>query len=353
MVVVRFGIIGCGFMGRTYAACLSRHTAATRLVAVAGGSRAPALATEFGVDVEPAVEALVSRPDVDAVIIASPPSAHLPQTQAAAVAGKHVYVEKPMARTVAECDAMSAACQSAGVHLAVNKVLRFRMAARAAKSLIDEGTIGEVRMITARYTHYVGSFIVSMDADHAWSRDPNEGSPFLDWGAHCADMLRWLSSQEAQRTYAQYTHFRAESPRSVMAQYALDDGAMAQVWMTYDLPTPGITPADGYLIVGSTGMIDLATFGQVKLDTGDGWRLVAEQPAFDFGSGMLSPDRLQGFAAQVQDFADAIREGRPPLVGAREGRAAVEMIEAAERSAATGLAVTLPLSPSDMSALKT
>src|SRR5437764_2672034 len=147
MMVVRFGIIGCGFMGRTYAACLTRHTAGTRLMAVAGGSRAPALASEFDVVAEPSVEALMSRPDIDAVIIASPHSAHLPQTQAAAAAGKHVYVEKPMARSIAECDAMSAACRGAGVHLAVNKVLRFREAPRAAKALIDEGAIGEVRMI--------------------------------------------------------------------------------------------------------------------------------------------------------------------------------------------------------------
>src|SRR5947209_20454300 len=83
MIVVRFGIIGCGYMGRTYAACLARHTSGTRLVAVTGGSRAPTLAAEFGVDVAPAVEALVSRPDDDAVIIASPHSAHPWQVQAA------------------------------------------------------------------------------------------------------------------------------------------------------------------------------------------------------------------------------------------------------------------------------
>ena len=78
---------------------------------------------------------------------------------------------------------------------------------------------------------------------------------------------------------------------------------------------------------------------------------MAQQPFFDLDADPLNPDRLRGFAAQVQDFADAIRAGRAPLIGAREGRAAVEMVEAADRSAASGLAVALPLPPPDVLAL--
>ena len=79
-VPVRFGIVGSGFMAHTYAQCLDRHTSSTDLVAIGGGRRAPGLAAEYGVDAEPSVEGLVSRPDVDAVIIATPHSLHLPHT---------------------------------------------------------------------------------------------------------------------------------------------------------------------------------------------------------------------------------------------------------------------------------
>ena len=109
------GIIGSGYMGRTYAECVARYNQNSRLVAVAGGSRAAALATDYGVDAEPTVDALLQRPDIDAVIITSPQSAHREQTVAAAEHGKHILVEKPMATSVADCRAMIDACKSAGV----------------------------------------------------------------------------------------------------------------------------------------------------------------------------------------------------------------------------------------------
>jgi predicted dehydrogenase len=334
-----FGIVGSGYMGRTYAACLTRMGTGGRLVAITMGTRAEALAAEFGCDVEPSLDSLLKRPDVDAVILATPHSAHLPETLAAASAGKHVYVEKPMALNTAECDAMIAACGKAGVKLAVNKVLHFREAATAAKRLIDEGAIGDVRMITARYT-YVGS----LHPDKPWTMERSEGAPFLDWGAHCCDLLRWYTESEPVLAYAHYAGY-LEPPylQTVMAEYSFRSGAMAQVWLSFELPAPGLLPADTYLIVGSTAMIELETFGQVKLGRGETWEVVAEQPQFDFINDPMSPKRLKGFAAQVKDFADAIVEGRNPVITGEMGRAAVEMVEAADISAGSGEAVPLPL----------
>jgi predicted dehydrogenase len=335
-----FGIVGSGYMGRTYAACLTRMDTGGKLVAVTGGSRAAGLAKEFGCAVEPTVESLLRRTDVNAVILATPHSAHLPETLAAAAAHKHVYVEKPMALSTAECDAMIAACHAAGVKLAVNKVLHFREAALAAKRLIDEGAIGEVRMITARYT-YVGS----LHPDKPWTMERSEGAPFLDWGAHCCDLLRWYTRSEPVLAYAQYAGY-LEPPylQSVMAEYSFRGGAMAQVWLSFELPAPGLVPADTYLIVGSEAMIELETFGKVKLGRGESWDVVAEQPAFDFINDPMSPKRLKGFAAQVKDFVDAIAGDRDPVITGEMGRAAVEMVEAADISAASGDAVALPLS---------
>src|SRR5262247_3761604 len=93
---IGIGILGSGYMGRTYAECVARYNSGSRLVAVAGGSRAPSLAADYGVNAEPDVDALLARADVDAVIITSPQSAHCEQTLAAAAHGKHVLVEKPM-----------------------------------------------------------------------------------------------------------------------------------------------------------------------------------------------------------------------------------------------------------------
>ena len=98
-------------MDHTYAECLAKHVPNARLVAVAVGSRAPGLAADYGVPAEASAAALLARPDVDAVIIATPHSTHAALTAQAAAAGKHVYIEKPMAVTVAECDAMIDACR--------------------------------------------------------------------------------------------------------------------------------------------------------------------------------------------------------------------------------------------------
>src|SRR5262249_34469644 len=137
MQTVRIGMIGSGFMGLTYSEAISRHLQGAKLVGVAGGSRAPQLATEYGVSAEKSVAALLARKDVDAVVIATPDQYHREQTVHAAAAGKHVLVEKPMAPTVADCDAMSAACEKAGVNLAVVKTERYRKITQHAKQYID------------------------------------------------------------------------------------------------------------------------------------------------------------------------------------------------------------------------
>src|ERR671936_711122 len=126
MEKVRIGIVGSGYMGRTYAEVLDKHTRGARLVAVALGQRATQLAADYRVEVEPTVEGLVARPDIDAVILATPEQIRLAQVRAAAAAGKHVLSEKPLAPDVAQADQMIAACRDAGVTLMVCQTARYR-----------------------------------------------------------------------------------------------------------------------------------------------------------------------------------------------------------------------------------
>ncbi len=350
---VGMGLIGSGYMGRTYAACLTRHVPNGRLVSVWGGKRASALGEEFGVPADDSLEALLARPEIEAVVITSPHTAHLPQALAAAAAGKHVYIEKPMALSVTECDAIIAACTAAGVQLTVNFVTRFRDAPMAMKRLVDDGAIGEIRMIQMQgaWTGFLLEDIVDEATGRViiprkdWGFDPAEGSQFLDWGVHETDALRWLTGSEPVSVYADYRTYGTPPPvdLSAMVQYRMANGVMVQMLMTYEVPEPGLVPNDWTRVIGSTGIIEADHYGAVRLGAGTDWRVVAEQVAFNFLGDYLDPNRLKGFAAQVEDFAGAIREGRAPLVTGRDGRAAVEMVEAADRSAASGAAVSLPL----------
>src|SRR5262250_3171882 len=137
MDAIGIGMIGSGFMGLTYSEALAQHV-------------------------------------VHGVILATPDQHRLELTRKAAAAGKHVLAEKPMAPTVAECDAMIAACAAAGVNLAVVKTERYRKVTQKAKELIDTGVIGPIRMLRT-----VSSFPINLTRElfttHSWMADPNSG----------------------------------------------------------------------------------------------------------------------------------------------------------------------------------
>jgi predicted dehydrogenase len=337
-VTIGVGLAGSGYMGRTYAECLARFTNGARLAAVWGGSRAAALATDYGVAGAASFEALIARPDVDAVVLATPHSMHVDQAVTAAEAGKHVYLEKPMALTAAECDRIIAACRDAGVVLTVNKVSRFRDAPLAARRLLRDGAIGDLRMIHARHIH--PEFFIG---DKPWALDPAEGTSYLDYGVHAHDQLRWYTGFEPARISAVYASFSPEPPhpRTAHVQVTMADGVLATIWMSYEVPPPGLGPTDQFVLIGSTGIISCDNYGDVQLGRGDDWELAFTQPRPDYVGNFLNPVRLKAFAAQTQDFLDAIREGRPPAVSGEDGRAAVAMVEAADRSAATGGAIAM------------
>ena len=223
-----------------------------------------------------------------------------------------------MSVSVADCDAIIAACDAAGVKLTVNFVTRFRHAPKAMKRLVDEGAIGDIRIIEMKGT-WVGFFLKDVIdeatgriiiPEKVWARNPAEGSQFLDYGVHETDALRWLTGAEVARVYAEYHTFGTPPPPDLTAQVQLTmtNGVMATVLMTYETPAPGLEPNDWTRVIGSSGIIEADHYGKVRLGDADGWRVADEQVAFNFLGDYLDPNRLEGFAAQVQDFAEAIQE---------------------------------------------
>jgi predicted dehydrogenase len=349
-MAIRFGIVGAGAMARAYAQALATEVPSGVLVAVAGGRRAPDVARDYGVAAEPDPAALFARDDVDAVIVATPPSSHMPHTVAAAAAGKHVLVEKPMGRTVAECDAMIAACREAGVLLAVNKLTRYRDTPLEAKRAIDRGEIGAVRMVQMQLTQagYEDHMPAqTLGAEVSWIQDPAEGTTFLDWGCHACDLLRWYAGADATRAFGTFADYaRNPTPplgRSGMVQFELANGVQAQILCTTEIAPPGLATEMRCLVIGSAGTLDVDMYGQLRLGRGEGWTVLCEQPPIDYMNDPWSPDRIRGWARQTEEFARAVGgDGRPGVSG-EDGRAAIEMVVAVERSSALGEAVPLPL----------
>lgn len=334
-------ILGSGYMGRTYAECIAKFNSRVRLVAVAGGQRAPGLASDYGVAFEPTYADLLAREDVQAVLVATPHAVHRDQVVQGAAHGKHVLVEKPMATSVAECDVMIAACEEAGVVLEVIQTLRFRGTPARAKQLIDAGRIGAVRMI--RCQSLVREYAVTTGS---WAHLPEHGGAFLDMGVHNFDIMRFWTGSEAQRVFAHVTTYSdADYPALTgMTQIVFANGVVAQQWSSFEVPSQALTGSQHlYVIVGERGALEIDGYGKLVLSTPDSTELIWEQPPIDFVNRPLDPVRLEAFASQIQSFVDDILDERPPTVGGADGRAAVEIVEAARRSSETGQAVTLPL----------
>ena len=204
----RFGVIGSGFMGQTWARVIARHVSDATLVAVAGGRGAAQLAGAFGADAQTTDE-LLARPDIDAVVIATPVPTHRPLVEAAAHAGKHALVEKPMTNTRADADAMVASADAASVRLGVVSQHRFRGAPMATKAAIDAGRIGRIRMIRV-FGPNAGWDIPA----GSWNSDRAQVSPYMDWGAHACDIVRWLTGAEASLVFAQFASYTEVPPQS-------------------------------------------------------------------------------------------------------------------------------------------
>jgi predicted dehydrogenase len=333
-----FGLIGSGNMGLVYAEALATQAPAGRLVAITGGSRAVTLAAEYGVPADASVDDLLARADVDAVIVATPHTTHLPYTRAAAEAGKHVFCEKPMAVTVDDCDAMLEACRKAGVQLAVASQSRENPMLVEAKRLVDEGAVGEIRMVR------VLSSTVGWDVgDLSWIEDPAEGGAFLDWGVHGMDALTWLTGSRATRVFATFASYGGKPipDISAMAQYELASGAMVQVWMSYEFPPPGLGSNMQLMVVGDRAMLDIDRYS-LRLADGDGWHDVASWEPWDWTVDPKNPRRIGTSARLLQDFAATVSAGSEHMHTAVAGRFNVEMVDYARRSATTHQAVDIP-----------
>jgi predicted dehydrogenase len=336
---LRIGIIGSGFMGRTNAETVTRYLQRAELKAITGGSRTPALAAEYGVEAEVSVNALLERRDIDAVLISTPHSEHAAQAIAAAGAGKHILLDKPMATSVKECDCILAAVRAAGVKLMIMYGQRFRTCNIEARRLIREGEIGDVRMILELILASGGIGTLP-----AWqSRAENVGA-FMGHAVHNIDRIRWLTGAEVMSVSAQMQRdAQSGVEESTMALLSLSNGAIATVWESWNVAPPAFPRSgSGAWIAGTTGNLDLDAYGTLRLGRGGEWTVVAEQAAIDWkGQGMLAPVRMKAYQMQHQEFVDAVIEDREPSVTGIDGRAAVAVAEAAYRSAAEGRTICL------------
>jgi predicted dehydrogenase len=186
---VNFAIIGCGLIGgKRSRSVRGKH----RLIIAADAvpERAEGLAAEHaGAQATTDWRAAIEHPEVNAVMVATTNDALAPIATAAAEAGKHVLVEKPAARRVAELDRVIAAAKRTKVHVQPAFNHRFHPALQKARELVDADALGRLMFVRGRYGH--GG---RLGYDREWRANPNisGGGELLDQGVHLIDLARWF-----------------------------------------------------------------------------------------------------------------------------------------------------------------
>jgi predicted dehydrogenase len=340
---IGIAIVGTGMVARYHAQAIAAAPGA-RLVATSrfDPAKAAAAATEFGAPCETDYAKLLARRDVDAVCICTPSGAHATQTIAAARAGKHVLVEKPMALTVADADAMIAACATAGVRLGVALQRRTEPAYQAVRSAIEAGSLGELVLGLALIPyHRTQAYYDSAPWRGTWAEDG--GGALMNQGIHIADLLLWFMGdvEEVQARTATMAH-SIEVEDDLTASVRFKSGALGSI-----LATTAAAPGFPHRVevYGTRGGVQLEAEAVVRWEGEAAPAVDASlRPGAAAAGAGSSPTGLAptGHARILADFVAAIREGRPPLVPGEEGRRSLQLVLAVYEAARNGTAVRIP-----------
>jgi UDP-N-acetylglucosamine 3-dehydrogenase len=264
---------------------------------------------------------VVRRADVDAVDICAPNRLHAAIAVAAAQAGKHVLVEKPIATTLAEADTMIETAAAAGVVLATAQVGRYAAGIRAAARAVASGRVGRVRAIDADWAHG-GPRTWAPAAEWFFRRDEAGGGALIDLGVHAVDAIRAVTGEEFAEVLGMIGDVRGDVEFEAHLLCRLDGGAVACVRASWAAP---YGPDRHLAVWGSEAQI-VVRGAQATLRSPGG----AEAPLAVDGQG----------GSLYADFVAACRGEATALPTGRDGRAALAAVLAGYESARRGGAIS-------------
>jgi phthalate 4,5-cis-dihydrodiol dehydrogenase len=338
--VIGIGIIGAGRICGAHATS-TLAVPETRLVGIADveAERVAAACEKWGGDAYSDYHELLANAEVDAVVIGLPHFLHRDVTIAALEAGKHVLLEKPMAMTVAECDAMIAAEEASGKTLMIAHSQHYFPVNLVVREILKQGGIGNIVLATDTWYKPFHEGVRPawfMEADKGGGMWPMNGSHMID------RLLMFLQSP--------VTAVKAKVGNPVYGYSATDTGI---AFLEFASGAAATIMHCGYRdgvprfeaeITGTEGQLrfqgDKGERNQLWRGRGGQWEEV-EVPPLDLP---LNPDiemRSRVFAAQLRDFALALQEGRPAPISSAFGRDVVRIMEACEESSRVGREVRL------------
>jgi UDP-N-acetyl-2-amino-2-deoxyglucuronate dehydrogenase len=359
MKPVRTAVIGCGKIGKTHAAALHEMPLAD-FVAVcdADEKRAEAFAAQYGVRPFVDVAQMLSEARPEALIIGTPHPLHAGPAIQAMEKGVHVLVEKPLAANLADCDAMLAAERKHGVKLGVISQRRFYEPVQRMKTAIDWGKIGRPTLgVFIMYSWRDAAYYKSDPWRGKW--DTEGGGVLVNQSPHMLDLLQWFMGpiDEISGACVNINHPGIEVEDTAVATIRFHRGGLGSI-VTSVAQEPGIYTkvhihgSNGASVGvetdrGATFIAGVSAIGEPALN--DIWTIpgeenrLAEFQAEDRARFHQGDPVVRYHGLQIQDFLQAIREDRPPLVTGEDGRVVVEMFTAIYRSHREGRPVKLPI----------
>ena len=326
---MKFGlcVIGCGTFARTFAAAIQGELDDFDLYfASRDAGRAASFAAEFhGAGSFGSYETAVADERVAGVYICTPHHLHLEHARLAAGSGKHILMEKPLARTAGEAQAIVAVAADAGVTLMVAENYRFMPPVRAAKEMVERGELGALRLIQLQEDFPFQPTEWRNDAEL------NGGGVLIDGGIHKASLMAYLAGNPSE-VYA------VEVP-SAQPDLAAEDGVVAMLRYSSGLVgvinhswSAGPHAERPWVTVSGSR-------ASVVFDLGGSW--IDTIGASGRRRQTLENDRA-GLAGMVREFRQSVQEGRQPAMSGEEGARDVALVQACYVSMRSGAPVSFP-----------
>jgi UDP-N-acetyl-2-amino-2-deoxyglucuronate dehydrogenase len=341
-----FCIVGCGRIAKRHSELLGNGVIeGARLAAVCDivPEKAEKIGKQFGVPWYTDMHKMMQEIKPAVVTILTESGNHARHTIELAQYGAHVVVEKPMALTLSDADAMIAACDKAGVRLFVVKQNRFNVPVVKLREALEKGRFGKLVMGTVRVRWCRPQAYYDQDSWRGtWAQD---GGVLTNQASHHVDLLEWMMGDVVRVSAMSATRLvdiEAEDTAAVVLQFA--NGALGVIEAT------GATrPKDlegSISILGEGGTVVIGGFAVNKLET---WNFVDPEAEDDavIQNYSVNPPNVYGFGHQAyyEHVVDVINKGGPQLVDGLTGRRSLELISAIYESIETGKTVDLRFNP--------
>lgn len=344
--MLKFALVGCGRIARRHAELMgSGQIENAGLAAVCDfvPEKAKAVGEQFSVPWFTDMHVMMAECDVDVVVVLTESGRHAEHVIALAAYGKHIVVEKPMALTLSDADAMIETCEKAGIRLFVVKQNRFNVPVRKLREALEAGRFGKLVMGTVRVRWCRPQAYYDQDSWRGtWALD---GGVLTNQASHHIDLLEWMMGEVDSvfaMTRTALVDIEAEDTAVVTVRFR--NGALGVIEAT-----TAVRPKDlegSISLMGEKGTVVIGGFAVNKMET---WNFV-EPEAGDvevMERYSVNPPNVYGFGHQAyyEHVVDCIQNGGRHLVDGLQGRKSLELINAIYESVETGKQVNLRFRP--------